>query len=159
MRRFKDGAIQLLVATTVIEVGVDVPNATLMVIENAERMGLAQLHQLRGRVGRGQHASSCLLLYRPPLSPLARERLAVMRETSDGFVVARRDLELRGPGELMGTRQTGLQQMRVADLLRDADLLPRVQLAAQSMLRDSPSNVTPLIQRWVGHAEQYGRVG
>ena len=131
MRRFKDGQIQLLVATTVIEVGVDVPNATLMVIENAERLGLAQLHQLRGRVGRGQHASSCLLLYRAPLSPLARERLAVMRDTNDGFEVARRDLELRGPGELLGTRQTGLAQMRVADLLRDADLLPRVQIAAE----------------------------
>ena len=107
--------------------GVDVENATLMIIENAERLGLAQLHQLRGRVGRGQHAGSCLLLYRAPLSPLARERLAVMRHTSDGFEVARRDLELRGPGELLGTRQTGLAQMRVADLLRDADLLPRVQ--------------------------------
>ncbi len=159
MRRFKDGGIQLLVATTVIEVGVDVPNASLMVIENAERMGLAQLHQLRGRVGRGRFASSCLLLYRPPLSALARERLAVMRDTSDGFVVARRDLELRGPGELLGTRQTGLAQMRVADLSRDADLLPRVQIAAEQMLRDWPSNVAPLIRRWVGHAEQYGRVG
>ena len=159
MRRFKEGKIQLLVATTVIEVGVDVPNATLMVIENAERMGLAQLHQLRGRVGRGQHASSCLLLYRAPLSPLARERLAVMRDTNDGFVVARRDLELRGPGELLGTRQTGLAQMRVADLLRDADLLPRVQIAAESVLRDWPLHVEPLIRRWVGHAEQYGRVG
>jgi ATP-dependent DNA helicase RecG len=159
MRRFKDGAIQLLVATTVIEVGVDVPNASLMVIENAERMGLAQLHQLRGRVGRGRFASSCLLLYRPPLSSLARERLAVMRDTDDGFVVARRDLELRGPGELMGTRQTGLAQMRVADLSRDADLLPRVQIAAEQLLRDWPSNVAPLIERWVGHAEQYGRVG
>jgi ATP-dependent DNA helicase RecG len=159
MRRFKDGEIQLLVATTVIEVGVDVPNATLMVIENAERMGLAQLHQLRGRVGRGQHASSCLLLYRSPLSMMARERLAVMRDTNDGFVVARRDLELRGPGELMGTRQTGLAQMRVADLLRDADLLPQVQRAAETLLREWPENITPLIQRWVGHAEQYGRVG
>ena len=159
MRRFKDGEIKLLVATTVIEVGVDVPNATLMVIENAERMGLAQLHQLRGRVGRGEHASSCLLLYRPPLSSLARERLAVMRGTNDGFLVARRDLELRGPGELMGTRQTGLAQMRVADLLRDADLLPKVQIAAESLLRDWPSNVAPLIRRWVGHAEQYARVG
>ena len=159
MRRFKDGEIQLLVATTVIEVGVDVPNATLMVIENAERMGLAQLHQLRGRVGRGQHASSCLLLYRPPLSSLARERLAVMRDTNDGFVVARRDLELRGPGELLGTRQTGLAQMRVADLLRDADLLPRVQSAAEMLLTEWPLHVTPLIRRWVGHAEQYGRVG
>jgi len=159
MRRFKAGAIQLLVATTVIEVGVDVPNATLMVIENAERMGLAQLHQLRGRVGRGQHESSCLLLYRAPLSPLARERLAVMRDTNDGFEVARRDLELRGPGELLGTRQTGLAQMRVADLLRDADLLPRVQNAAETLLREYPSHVAPLIRRWVGHAEQYGRVG
>jgi ATP-dependent DNA helicase RecG len=159
MRRFKDGEIQLLVATTVIEVGVDVPNATLMVIENAERMGLAQLHQLRGRVGRGRHASSCLLLYRPPLSPLARERLAVMRDTNDGFVVARRDLELRGPGELLGTRQTGLAQMRVADLLRDADLLPRVQIAAETLLNEWPLHVTPLIRRWVGQAEQYGRVG
>jgi len=159
MRRFKEGRIQLLVATTVIEVGVDVPNATLMVIENAERLGLAQLHQLRGRVGRGQHASSCLLLYRSPLSSLARERLAVMRDTNDGFEVARRDLELRGPGELLGTRQTGLAQMRVADLLRDADLLPRVQIAAETMLRDWPLHVAPLISRWVGHAEQYGRVG
>ena len=159
MRRFKEGAIQLLVATTVIEVGVDVPNATLMVIENAERMGLAQLHQLRGRVGRGRHESSCLLLYRAPLSPLARERLGVMRDTNDGFVVARRDLELRGPGELLGTRQTGLAQMRVADLIRDADLLPTIQIAAESLLQEWPLNVEPLIRRWVGHAEQYGRVG
>jgi ATP-dependent DNA helicase RecG len=159
MRRFKQGEIQLLVATTVIEVGVDVPNATLMIIENSERMGLAQLHQLRGRVGRGQHASSCLLLYRVPLSPLARERLAVMRSTNDGFEVARRDLELRGPGELLGTRQTGLAQMRVADLLRDADLLPKVQVAAETLLREWPSHVAPLIRRWVGNAEQYGRVG
>jgi ATP-dependent DNA helicase RecG len=130
-----------------------------MVIENAERMGLAQLHQLRGRVGRGQHASSCLLLYRAPLSPLARERLAVMRDTSDGFEVARRDLDLRGPGELLGTRQTGLAQMRVAELSRDADLLPKVQAAAELLLHDWPSQVAPLIDRWVGHAEQYGRVG
>jgi ATP-dependent DNA helicase RecG len=159
MRRFKEGRIQLLVATTVIEVGVDVANATLMVIENAERMGLAQLHQLRGRVGRGSHMSSCLLLYRSPLSQLARRRLAVMRETNDGFEVARQDLELRGPGELLGTRQTGLAQMRVANLMRDADLLPKVQSAADVMLRDWPSQVDPLIRRWVGHAEQYGRVG
>jgi ATP-dependent DNA helicase RecG len=159
MRLFKDGQIHLLVATTVIEVGVDVPNATLMVIENAERMGLAQLHQLRGRVGRGVHASSCTLLYRSPLAPLARERLGVMRDTNDGFVVARRDLELRGPGEFLGTRQTGLAQMRVADLARDADLLPRVHAAAERMLSDWPANVTPLVRRWVGHGEQYGRVG
>jgi ATP-dependent DNA helicase RecG len=159
MARFKQGAIQLLVATTVIEVGVDVPNATLMVIENAERMGLAQLHQLRGRVGRGQHESACLLLYHASLSPLARERLGVMRATNDGFVVARRDLQLRGPGELMGTRQTGLAQMRVADLLRDADLLPRVQIAAETMLRLWPLQVPPLVSRWVGRRELYGRVG
>ena len=134
MLAFKAGKIQLLVATTVIEVGVDVPNATLMVIENAERMGLAQLHQLRGRVGRGAEASTCVLLYRSPLSELARERLKVIRETNDGFEIARRDLELRGPGELLGTRQTGLAQLRVADLMRDADLLPRVQEAAELML-------------------------
>jgi len=149
----------LLVATTVIEVGVDVPNATLMVIENAERLGLAQLHQLRGRVGRGTFDSSCLLLYRAPLSPMARERLAVMRNTNDGFEVARRDLQLRGPGEFLGTRQTGLAQMRVADLARDADLLPRVQIAAETLLREWPENVAPLVRRWVGIAEQYGRVG
>jgi ATP-dependent DNA helicase RecG len=159
MRRFKAGEIQLLVATTVIEVGVDVPNATLMVIENAERLGLAQLHQLRGRVGRGQHESSCLLLYRSPLSSMARLRLGTLRDTNDGFEVARRDLELRGPGELLGTRQTGLAQMRVADLLRDADLLPRVQIAAEVLLREWSAHVGPLIRRWVGHAEQYGRVG
>jgi ATP-dependent DNA helicase RecG len=159
MHDFKAGVIQLLVATTVIEVGVDVPNASLMVIENAERMGLAQLHQLRGRVGRGTHESSCLLLYRSPMSQLGRERLAVMRDTNDGFEVARRDLELRGPGELLGTRQTGLQQMRVADLMRDADLLPDVQRAAERLLKRWPSHVQPLISRWVGHAEQYGRVG
>ena len=124
MAKFKAGEIGLLVATTVIEVGVDVPNASLMVIENAERMGLAQLHQLRGRVGRGREASSCLLLWHAPLSTLAKERLAVLRSTNDGFAVARRDLELRGPGELLGTRQTGLMQLKVADLMRDADLLP-----------------------------------
>ncbi len=160
MRRFKAGDIQLLVATTVIEVGVDVPNATLMVIENAERMGLAQLHQLRGRVGRGEHSSSCVLLYRAPLSPLARERLAVLRETNDGFKVAQRDLDLRGPGELLGTRQTGLASLRVADLARDADLLPHVQLAAERLLAEWPQHVAPLVRRWVGHAaEAYGLIG
>ena len=159
MAAFKAGKLQLLVATTVIEVGVDVPNATLMVIENAEALGLAQLHQLRGRVGRGSDASSCVLLYRAPLSELARERLRVIRETSDGFEIARRDLELRGPGELLGTRQTGLAQMRVADLLRDADLLPRVQAAAERMLREHPERIGPLTARWIGASERYGRVG
>ena len=158
MARFKQGEIGLLVATTVIEIGVDVPNASLMVIENAERMGLAQLHQLRGRVGRGRQASSCLLLWHAPLSPLARERLAVLRNTNDGFEVARRDLELRGPGELLGTRQTGLMQLRVADLMRDADLLPRVQAAADVMMRSYTANIAPLKRRWIGASTRYGKV-
>jgi ATP-dependent DNA helicase RecG len=143
----------------VIEVGVDVPNATLMVIENAERMGLAQLHQLRGRVGRGSEASTCVLLYRAPLSQLARERLKVIRQTNDGFEIARRDMELRGPGELLGTRQTGLAQLRTADLMRDADLLPRVQQAAELLLTSQPDNIAGLVTRWVGSGERYGRVG
>ena len=158
MLAFKAGRIQLLVATTVIEVGVDVPNATLMVIENAERMGLAQLHQLRGRVGRGSEASTCVLLYRAPLSPLARQRLKVIRDTNDGFEIARRDLELRGPGELLGTRQTGLAQLRVADLTRDADLLPRVQEAAELLISQYPDSIAALAARWIGTAEQYARV-
>ncbi|MGH8269301.1 MAG: helicase-related protein, partial [Steroidobacteraceae bacterium] len=159
MLAFKAGRIQLLVATTVIEVGVDVPNATLMVIENAERMGLAQLHQLRGRVGRGAEASTCVLLYSAPLSPLARQRLQVIRETNDGFEIARRDLELRGAGELLGTRQTGLAQLRVADLTRDADLLPRVQEAAELLIAQYPDNIAALAARWIGSAEQYGKIG
>lgn len=158
MTRFKDGAIDLLVATTVIEVGVDVANASLMVIENAERMGLAQLHQLRGRVGRGSAESTCVLLYRAPLAEIARERLAVMRATNDGFEISRRDLELRGPGELLGTRQTGLVQMRVADLVRDADLLPTVQQAAELMLRDNEANIAPLLRRWIARDERFGKV-
>jgi ATP-dependent DNA helicase RecG len=159
MLAFKDGKIHLLVATTVIEVGVDVPNSTLMVIENAERMGLAQLHQLRGRVGRGTSASTCVLLYRAPLSQLARERLKAIRETNDGFEIARRDLELRGPGELLGTRQTGLAQLRVADLMRDVDLLPHVQETAELLLASYPDNIAALAVRWIGTAERYGRVG
>ncbi len=159
MLAFKAGRIQLLVATTVIEVGVDVPNATLMVIENAERMGLAQLHQLRGRVGRGTAASSCVLLYRAPLSALARARLKVIRATNDGFEIARRDLMLRGPGELLGTRQTGLAQLRVADLMRDAPLLPKVQEAAERLLAADPDSGNALTQRWIGAGERYGRVG
>ena len=159
MLAFKDGKIQLLVATTVIEVGVDVPNATLMVIENAERMGLAQLHQLRGRVGRGTAASTCVLLYRAPLSQLARERLKVIRESNDGFEIARRDLELRGPGELLGTRQTGLAQLRVADLMRDADLLPKVQETAELFMAAHTDNIAALAARWIGSGERYGRVG
>jgi ATP-dependent DNA helicase RecG len=155
MQSFKQGRLDLLVATTVIEVGVDVPNASLMVIENAERMGLAQLHQLRGRVGRGSVESTCVLLYQAPLSPIARERLAVLRDTNDGFEVSRRDLELRGPGELLGTRQTGLMQLRVADLVRDADLLPGVQHAAALMLDGPQANIAGLVGRWVGAGEQF----
>ncbi|MBM4209288.1 MAG: ATP-dependent DNA helicase RecG [Gammaproteobacteria bacterium] len=159
MLAFKAGKIHLLVATTVIEVGVDVPNATLMVIENAERMGLAQLHQLRGRVGRGTYESSCVLLYRAPMGPLARARLNAIRDTNDGFEIARRDLELRGPGELLGTRQTGLARMRVADLIRDADLLPRVQEAAEILLARHPDRIAPLTTRWIGTDDRYGRIG
>ena len=158
MTRFKEGRIDLLVATTVIEVGVDVPNASLMVIENAERMGLAQLHQLRGRVGRGAAESTCVLLYRAPLSEVARERLGVMRSTNDGFEISRRDLELRGPGEMLGTRQTGLMEMRVADLVRDADLLPQVQQAAELMLKENEANIAPLLRRWIGQGERFGKV-
>jgi len=158
MSGFKQGKLDLLVATTVIEVGVDVPNASLMVIENAERMGLAQLHQLRGRVGRGSVESTCVLLYAMPLSPVARERLAVLRDTNDGFEVARRDLELRGPGELLGTRQTGLMQLKVADLVRDADLLPGVQHAAALMLEGPQANIAALLRRWVGEGERFGKV-
>jgi ATP-dependent DNA helicase RecG len=159
MQAFSRGEIDLLVATTVIEVGVDVPNATVMVVENAERMGLAQLHQLRGRVGRGEHASSCVLLYRSPLSEMARSRLAALRETNDGFEIARRDLELRGPGELLGTRQTGLAQLKVADLVRDAEMLDAVRSAAARMLAEHPERVAPLCARWVGQGEEYARVG
>ena len=158
MAEFKAGELQLLVATTVIEVGVDVPNSSLMIIENTERLGLAQLHQLRGRVGRGSAASHCVLLYHPPLSQIGRERLGIMRETNDGFVIAEKDLQLRGPGEMLGTRQTGLLQFKVADLMRDADLLPAVRDAAQALLERWPSHVTPLLERWLRHGQQYGQV-
>ena len=155
MRAFKDGALDLLVATTVIEVGVDVPNASLMIVENAERLGLAQLHQLRGRVGRGSAASSCVLLYRSPLSMLARQRLETMRDTNDGFVIAEKDLELRGPGELLGTRQTGLAGFRLADLARDADLLPQVHSIGERLLAESPTVADAIVARWVGGAVRY----
>lgn len=158
MAQFKAGELQLLVATTVIEVGVDVPNASLMIIENPERLGLAQLHQLRGRVGRGSAVSHCVLLYHPPLSQIGRERLGIMRETNDGFIIAEKDLELRGPGEMLGTRQTGLLQFKVADLMRDADLLPAVRDAAQALVARWPDHVSPLLDRWLRHGQQYGQV-
>lgn len=158
MSNFSQGKIDVLVATTVIEVGVDVANASLMIVENAERMGLAQLHQLRGRVGRGSAQSACVLMYKSPLGETARSRLEVLRSTDDGFVVAQKDLELRGPGEVLGTRQTGLMQMRVADLVRDAGLLPRVQEVAAKLLVESPQRSEALITRWIGQADQYGEV-
>lgn len=158
MQAFKNAEVDLLVATTVIEVGVDVPNASLMVIENAERLGLAQLHQLRGRVGRGTEASACVLMYHGSLSENARERLAIMRETDDGFAIARKDLEIRGPGEVLGTRQTGMLQLRIADLQRDQVLMPQVTSSADLILRKYPDRVAPLIKRWVGMATRYGSV-
>jgi ATP-dependent DNA helicase RecG len=158
MADFKNGAIHLLVATTVIEVGVDVPNASLMVIENAERLGLAQLHQLRGRVGRGAVASYCLLLYGPRLSDLGKKRLAVLRDTTDGFKIAEKDLELRGPGEVLGTRQTGDVMLKIADLVRDAHLLTSVQTAATKLQQHHPELIKLLINRWIGQGEQYGQV-
>ncbi len=158
MKAFKEGHLHLLVATTVIEVGVDVPNASLMIIENPERLGLAQLHQLRGRVGRGNIASHCLLMYHAPLSQQSRERLQVMRDSNDGFVIAEKDLELRGPGEVLGTRQTGLAQFRVADLERDRDLLMAVRTAAQELIQQSPEGVEPLVHRWLGKGEDYANV-
>src|SRR5690554_1746524 len=158
MQAFKAGDIDLLVATTVIEVGVDVPNASLMIIENPERLGLAQLHQLRGRVGRGTAASHCVLLYKTPLSRQANQRLAVLRESSDGFVIAERDLELRGPGELLGARQTGLAQMKVADLVRDEALIPKVQQLAQGLVSHYPELSEQLMKRWLPQGERYAQV-
>jgi len=155
MDAFKAGELSVLVSTTVIEVGVDVPNASLMVIENSERLGLAQLHQLRGRVGRGAIASNCVLLYQPPLGQLARERLQVMRDTNDGFRIAEKDLELRGPGEVLGTRQTGQLSFRIADLSRDAHLLPAVQEVGAVLLAHHPQQAEGLIARWIGAAARY----
>jgi len=158
MHAFKKGDIDLLVATTVIEVGVDVPNASLMIIENAERLGLSQLHQLRGRVGRGETASACVLMYHGALSKNASERLAIMRETDDGFAIARKDLEIRGPGEVLGTRQTGMLQLRIADLQRDQVLMPQVTVTADKVIKQYPELVAPLVKRWVGMATRYGNV-
>ena len=158
MVRFKAHELDLLVATTVIEVGVDVPNASLMIIENPERLGLAQLHQLRGRVGRGAAKSHCVLLYKAPLSFVSRQRIQVMRDSQDGFYIAEQDLQIRGPGELLGTRQTGLQMLRVADLQRDGNLLPQVRDMAQQIWSQHPQAVEPLIQRWLGDAERFAAV-
>ena len=158
MAAFKEGRVDVLVATTVIEVGVDVPDASLMIIENAERLGLAQLHQLRGRVGRGARRSACVMMYDGPLSDAARARLDVLRATTDGFRIAERDLEIRGPGELLGTRQTGLAQLRIADLARDLPLLPGVERAASELLAKHESRIAPLVRRWTGAGSHYGQV-
>ncbi len=155
MDAFKSGEIKLLVATTVIEVGVDVANASLMVIENAERLGLAQLHQLRGRIGRGSQASSCVLLYAAPLSAIARARLALLRDTGDGFKIAEMDLQLRGPGEVLGTRQTGELALKVADLQRDVDMLPRAHEIADRLLENDPQRAERIVRRWMGTATRF----
>jgi ATP-dependent DNA helicase RecG len=155
MAEFKSGNLNLLVATTVIEVGVDVPNASLMIIENPERLGLAQLHQLRGRVGRGSVASHCLLMYKAPLSQMAKKRLGVLRKSNDGFVIAQKDLEIRGPGEVLGTKQTGVADMKIADLMRDQALIPHIQKLAVHVMQQAPDNVDGIVQRWLGDREQY----
>ena len=155
MDAFKSGDLHLLVATTVIEVGVNVPNASIMVIENPERLGLAQLHQLRGRVGRGAVASHCVLMYKSPLSKTAIKRLGVLRDSNDGFVIAQKDLEIRGPGELLGTKQTGLADLKIADLVRDAKLIPEVQQHAYQLWQKYPEKANALIDRWLGNREKY----
>jgi len=158
INQFKNKEIDLLIATTVIEVGVDVPNASLMVVENAERLGLAQLHQLRGRVGRGGKQSACVLMYQAPLSETGKQRMSILRETNDGFKVAEKDLELRGPGEVLGTRQTGLMQMRIADIVRDEHWLPEVKKTALYIIEHHPQAVKPLVRRWLGKADRFANV-
>jgi ATP-dependent DNA helicase RecG len=158
MQAFKNHQLDLLVATTVIEVGVDVPNAGLMIIENPERLGLSQLHQLRGRVGRGEDDSYCLLMYQSPLSDTARQRLGILRDSNDGFVIAEKDLELRGPGEVMGTRQTGAVHFKIADLARDADLLEVIQQTGEQLFTESPHAIQPLCDRWLGTSTDYAEV-
>ncbi len=157
MDQFKAGSLQLLVATTVIEVGVDVQNASLMIIENPERLGLAQLHQLRGRVGRGQTASHCLLMYHPPLGEVSKERLNVIRQSTDGFVIAEQDLRIRGPGELLGARQAGSVNFRVADIVRDRELLPDVRTTSLELLRTQRALATALVRRWLARPTDYGQ--
>lgn len=157
MQSFKNHEVDLLVATTVIEVGVDVPNSNLIIIENPERLGLAQLHQLRGRVGRGNQQSHCVLLYQSPLGEVSKQRLGVMRASNDGFHIAEQDLLIRGPGELLGSRQTGLQQLSVADLERDSHLLPQVKAMAEQLIKEHPQHVDAIISRWMGGAEQFAQ--
>ena len=158
MAAFKAGQADLLVATTVIEVGVDVPNASLMVIENPERLGLAQLHQLRGRIGRGTNKSFCLLLYHPPLGFVSKQRLNVMRESNDGFYIAEQDLLIRGPGEMFGQRQSGSLQFRIADLLRDQHMLDQVSRTSRALLDEDRSAAMTIMQRWLTMPEAFSQV-
>ena len=155
MQGFKQGEIQLLVATTVIEVGVDVPNASLMIIENAERLGLAQLHQLRGRVGRGTAVSHCVLMYQPPLSKVAQARLKVMRDSNDGFVIAQKDLEIRGSGEILGTRQMGIANFKIVDLIRDQHLISDVQKVSHNLQQNYPDTANQLVECWLPDRQKY----
>ncbi|GDY25234.1 ATP-dependent DNA helicase RecG [Agarivorans sp. Toyoura001] len=157
MEQFKSHQLDLLVATTVIEVGVDVPNSSLMIIENPERLGLAQLHQLRGRVGRGKVESHCVLMYHSPLSKTASSRLSVLRDSTDGFVIAQRDMEIRGPGELLGTKQTGLAEFKIADLVRDQAMIGEAQALAKQLLQQTPACIEPLIARWLADREQFAQ--
>ena len=158
MENFKNGNTDVLVATTVIEVGVDVANSSVMVIENAERLGLTQLHQLRGRIGRGKHKSLCILIYKKPLSSIAKERLAAIRATNDGFLIAEKDLQLRGPGELLGTRQKGLIGLRIADIMRDAYLLPAINKLTVNIEENHPDVIEKIVRRWVGDQLEYRNV-
>ena len=158
MEHFKNGNTNILVATTVIEVGVDVANSSVMVIENAERLGLTQLHQLRGRIGRGKHQSLCILIYKKPLSLIAKERLVAIRATNDGFVIAEKDLQLRGPGELLGTRQKGLIGLRIADIMRDAYLLPVINKLTVDIEENYPDVIEKIVRRWVGDQLEYRNV-
>jgi ATP-dependent DNA helicase RecG len=158
MDAFTQGEVDVLVATTVIEVGVDVPNASLMVIEHAERFGLSQLHQLRGRVGRGTAESVCLLLYQSPLGAIAKQRLMTMREVADGFEIARRDLDIRGPGEFLGARQSGQAMLRFADLERDQWLVEQARNVATALLRDDATTVELHLARWLGGREEFLKV-
>ena len=155
MAAFKNAELDLLVATTVIEVGVDVPNASLMIIENAERLGLSQLHQLRGRVGRGSTASFCVLMYKPPLGKVSQKRLQVLRDSQDGFVISEKDLEIRGPGEVLGTKQTGIAEFKVANLMRDRKMIPTVQHYAKALIVKYPDVAESLIRRWLNNREIY----
>jgi ATP-dependent DNA helicase RecG len=158
MLDFKKGKQDLLVATTVIEVGVDVANASIMVIENSERLGLSQLHQLRGRVGRGEHKSICILIYKKPLSSMAKMRLNAIRESNDGFYISEKDLELRGPGELLGTKQKGIIGLKIADIARDAHLLPKINKLCADFEENYPKQAEKLIHRWVGNQIEYRKV-